>query len=119
MAYFYMFRNILLSDTVFHIYIALVLGMIGSLFSLLQFFNSPFFGALSDVYGRRPLILLSLAGSSVSYVIWSLSDSFLMFLVARFVAGISEANVSISTAIIADLNNPKAKSKGMVSERNE
>lgn len=88
-------------------------GMIGSLFSLLQFFNSPFFGAASDAYGRRPLIILSLCGSALSYVLWAMSDSFFVFLIARIVAGISEANVSISTAVIADLKSPKARSKGM------
>ncbi|XP_039250717.1 major facilitator superfamily domain-containing protein 10-like [Styela clava] len=88
-------------------------GMIGSLFSFLQFLNSPFFGAASDVYGRRSLILVSLCGSAISYVLWAMSDSFLLFLIARIVAGISEANVSISTAIIADLKSEKARSKGM------
>lgn len=88
--------------------------MIGSLFSILQFLNSPIFGAASDVYGRRPMIVLSLIGSTMSYVIWAISDSFYLFLVARIIAGLSEANVSISTAVIADLKSPKARSKGMV-----
>lgn len=89
-------------------------GMIGSLFSFLQFVNSPLFGAASDVYGRKPMILTSLIGSSVAYVFWACSDSFLLFLIARTIAGISEANVSISTAVIADLKSDKARSKGMV-----
>lgn len=88
-------------------------GMIGSLFSFLQFLNSPFFGAASDVYGRKSLILVSLTGSAISYILWAMSDSFLLFLVARTVAGISEANVSISTAIIADLKGENSRSKGM------
>lgn len=88
-------------------------GMIGSLFSFLQFLNSPIFGAASDVYGRKPMILTSLFGSSIAYIFWAISDSFLLFLIARMIAGISEANVSISTAVIADLKSDKARSRGM------
>jgi len=88
-------------------------GLLGSLFSLLQFFNSPIFGALSDVYGRRSMILTSLIGSTISCLIWALSNNFSLFLLARVVAGLSEANVSISTAIIADLLSPKSRTKGM------
>lgn len=84
------------------------------MFSFLQFLNSPIFGAASDVYGRKPMILTSLIGSSVAYIFWAISDSFLLFLIARMIAGISEANVSISTAVIADLKSDKARSKGMV-----
>uniref|UniRef100_H2Y9A9 Major facilitator superfamily (MFS) profile domain-containing protein n=1 Tax=Ciona savignyi TaxID=51511 RepID=H2Y9A9_CIOSA len=88
-------------------------GLIGSLFSFLQFLNSPVFGAISDVYGRKPMIIISLTGSVISYFIWMISDSFLLFLIARIVAGISEANVSISTAAIADLPTAKLRSRGM------
>ena len=89
--------------------------MLGSMFSFLQFLNSPLFGAASDRYGRKVMILISLMGSSLSYIIWGFSQSFAFFLLARIIGGISEANVSISTAIIADLPNPADRSRGMVS----
>ena len=89
-------------------------GMIGSLFSLLQFLNSPVFGALSDVHGRKVMIVTSLIGSSLSCLLWAVSDNFATFLFARTVAGLSEANVSISTAIIADLDDKKSRTQGMV-----
>jgi len=89
--------------------------MIGSLFSLLQFINAPLFGAASDKYGRRAMIITSLAGSAISYLLWIASDNFALFLVARVIAGVSEANVSISTAVIADLPTAKERSRGMVS----
>jgi len=88
-------------------------GMIGSLFSLLQFLNSPVFGALSDVHGRKIMIVTSLIGSSLSCLLWAVSDNFATFLFARTVAGLSEANVSISTAIIADLDDKKSRTQGM------
>ena len=91
------------------------LGMLGSLFSFLQFLNSPLFGAASDRFGRKVMIIISLFGSSLSYVVWFFSESFAFFLLARIVGGISEANVSISTALIADLPNIADRSRGMVS----
>lgn len=87
-------------------------GLIGSLFSLLQFVSSPLFGAASDRYGRRSMMLLSMVGILTSYGIWAVSHSFGLFLVSRALGGASKANISLSTAIIADLPLHK-RSKGM------
>uniref|UniRef100_A0A8C0BTL7 Major facilitator superfamily domain-containing protein 10 n=1 Tax=Buteo japonicus TaxID=224669 RepID=A0A8C0BTL7_9AVES len=82
-------------------------GLIGSIFSILQFFSSPLTGAVSDCLGRRPMGLIT------SYALWAASRTFGIFLLSRIVGGISKGNVSLSTAIIADLHSPKARSKGM------
>ncbi|KAM9822012.1 major facilitator superfamily domain-containing protein 10 isoform X1 [Syngnathus typhle] len=88
-------------------------GLIGSLFSLLQFLSSPITGALSDRYGRRPLLLLTTMGIMSGYVVWALSRSFAMFLLFRVIAGVCKGNVSLCTAIVADLADPKARNRGM------
>uniref|UniRef100_H2V1R3 Major facilitator superfamily domain-containing protein 10 n=1 Tax=Takifugu rubripes TaxID=31033 RepID=H2V1R3_TAKRU len=88
-------------------------GLIGSLFSLLQFLASPVTGALSDHYGRRPLLLLTTVGLMLSYAVWAVSHSFGMFLLFRVIGGICKGNVSLCTAIIADLPCPKARNRGM------
>ncbi|KFP41339.1 Major facilitator superfamily domain-containing protein 10, partial [Chlamydotis macqueenii] len=88
-------------------------GLIGSMFSILQFFSSPLTGAVSDCLGRRPVILVTVMGLITSYTLWAASRTFGVFLLSRIVGGISKGNVSLSTAIIADLNSPKARSKGM------
>ncbi|XP_063192585.1 major facilitator superfamily domain-containing protein 10 isoform X2 [Chroicocephalus ridibundus] len=88
-------------------------GLIGSIFSILQFFSSPLTGAVSDCLGRRPVILMTVMGLITSYALWAASRTFGVFLLSRIVGGISKGNVSLSTAIIADLNSPKARSKGM------
>ncbi|XP_062838118.1 major facilitator superfamily domain-containing protein 10 isoform X2 [Anolis carolinensis] len=88
-------------------------GLIGSVFSMLQFFFSPLTGAASDCFGRRPVMLLTVIGLIASYFLWVISRSFELFLFSRIIGGISKGNVSLSTAIIADLQNPKARSKGM------
>ncbi|XP_055056739.2 major facilitator superfamily domain-containing protein 10 [Misgurnus anguillicaudatus] len=88
-------------------------GLIGSLYSFLQFLSSPITGALSDDYGRKPLLLLTTVGLMASYVLWALSHSFSIFLLSRVVGGICKGNVSLCTAVVADLPCPKARSKGM------
>ncbi|KAI4585970.1 hypothetical protein MJG53_020595 [Ovis ammon polii x Ovis aries] len=88
-------------------------GLIGSVFSLLQFLSAPLTGAVSDCLGRRPGMLLSLAGVATSYAAWAASKSFAAFLASRVIGGISKGNVSLCTAIVADLGSPSARSKGM------
>ncbi|KAG7274706.1 hypothetical protein CRUP_021147 [Coryphaenoides rupestris] len=88
-------------------------GLIGSLFSLLQFLSSPLTGAASDRYGRRPLLLLTTLGLLSSYAVWAVSRSFSMFLVFRVLGGLCKGNVSLCTAVVADLPCPKARNRGM------
>lgn len=88
-------------------------GLIGSLFSLLQFLSSPVTGALSDRHGRRPLLILTTLGLMSSYAVWAVSRSFAMFLLFRVIGGICKGNVSLCTAIVADLPCPKARNRGM------
>jgi MFS family permease len=61
-------------------------GLLGSLFSALQFVASPVVGALSDVYGRRPVLLLTTAGVAASYAVWAVAawtGLFSVFVMAR------------------------------------
>ncbi|KAL4232249.1 Major facilitator superfamily domain-containing protein 10 [Mactra antiquata] len=88
-------------------------GLIGSLFSLLQFIASPVIGATSDVYGRKPLMILTMIGVAVSYAIWAISHNFTLFVIARIIGGISKGNVSLSTAIVSDVLPPQRRGKGM------
>ncbi|XP_049645858.1 major facilitator superfamily domain-containing protein 10 [Suncus etruscus] len=89
-------------------------GLVGSVFSGLQFLCAPLTGAVSDRLGRRPVMLLSLTGVAASYGVWVSSRSFAAFLASRVLGGISKGNVSLSTAIVADLGAPAARSRGMV-----
>ncbi|XP_055324886.1 major facilitator superfamily domain-containing protein 10 isoform X1 [Sitodiplosis mosellana] len=88
-------------------------GFLGSMFSFLQFVVSPIMGALSDCYGRKPILLISLVGISCSYVLWALSSNFFIFVLARFVGGLSKGNISLSMAIITDVSNVKNRGKAM------
>lgn len=84
------------------------------MYSFLQFLGSPIIGALSDIYGRKPLMLLCLTGISFSYLLWALSMNFGIFVLARFVGGISKGNISLSMAIISDVTTSKTRGKAMV-----
>lgn len=88
-------------------------GFLGSMFSFLQFVASPLVGGLSDVYGRKPIMLICLIGIASSYVLWALSKSFALFVLARIVGGISKGNVSLSMAVIADVSSLATRGRGM------
>lgn len=88
----------------------------GSLYSFLQFLGSPIVGALSDVYGRKPLMILCLTGISLSYLLWAFSSNFGLFILARILGGISKGNVSLSMAIISDVTTPASRGRAMVKE---
>lgn len=88
-------------------------GFLGSMFSFLQFLTCPIVGALSDVFGRKPVMLLCLVGIASSYILWALSHSFAMFVFARFVGGLSKGNVSLSMAIVTDVSTVAQRGVGM------
>ncbi|XP_067615464.1 major facilitator superfamily domain-containing protein 10 isoform X2 [Eurosta solidaginis] len=88
-------------------------GFLGSMFSFLQFVASPVVGGLSDYYGRKPLMLLCGFGIALSYFLWVLSSNFALFVLARFVGGISKGNISLCMSIITDVSSVKTRSFGM------
>ncbi len=88
-------------------------GLISSLFSLLQFVFAPFWGALSDKRGRRPILLLTVAGTTLSYAVWVVSGSFWLFVLSRIVAGAFGGNLSVATAAVADVTTRQERSKAM------
>jgi MFS family permease len=88
-------------------------GVISSGFSLLQFVFAPFWGGLSDRHGRRPILLLTVAGTALSYLLWAVSGSFWLFLAARLIAGAFGGNLSVATAAVADVTSRTERSKAM------
>lgn len=88
-------------------------GFLGSMFSFLQFVASPLVGGLSDVYGRKPIMLICLIGIASSYVLWALSKNFALFVLARIVGGISKGNVSLSMAVITDVSSLATRGRAM------
>jgi MFS family permease len=88
-------------------------GFLGSLYSFLQFFFAPFWGGLSDRYGRRPILLFTVLGTAVSYGLWFFSGSFLLLVLARLFGGAMSGNLSVATAAVADITSKENRAKGM------
>ncbi|HZL46651.1 MAG TPA: MFS transporter [Opitutaceae bacterium] len=92
---------------------ALVGGVLSAAYSLLQFLFAPFWGARSDRIGRRPVLLVTVAGTALSYLLWAFSGSFWLFIVARLFGGAMSGNLSVATAAVADVTTRENRAKGM------
>lgn len=118
-------------------------GFLGSMFSFLQFVASPIVGGLSDYYGRKPVMIVCAVsktkikttfqitklllnfvfllfasltkktGIALSYLLWALSRNFAVFVLARFVGGLSKGNISLCMSVITDVSSEKTRGRGM------
>ena len=86
-------------------------GWIAGVFALMQFIGSPIIGALSDRYGRRRVLLISLAGSSIDYVIMALAPSLGWLFVARMISGLTAAVLATVNAYVADVTPPEKRAQ--------
>ncbi len=83
-----------------------IYGLFGTAWGLMQFLCSPMLGALSDRFGRRPVILISNVGLGLDYVFMALAPSLAWLFVGRLVSGITSASIATSFAYIADVTPP-------------
>jgi MFS transporter, DHA1 family, tetracycline resistance protein len=90
---------------------ALVIGLLTLSFSGAQFLATPALGILSDRYGRRPLLLLSVAGTALGYFIFGFANALWLLFAARLVDGFTGGNISIAQAYIADVSTPETKAR--------
>lgn len=89
------------------------IGLLATSFSLMQFIFAPIWGRVSDRIGRRPIILLGLLGSCLSYLGFGLASTLTTLFLARIFAGIAGANIPTAQAVVADLTTPENRAKGM------
>jgi DHA1 family tetracycline resistance protein-like MFS transporter len=92
---------------------AFKIGLLGTSFSLMQFLFSPIWGRWSDKIGRKPIILVGLMGSCLSYLLLALAGSLPLVFFARIIGGIAGANIPTAQAYIADITTPENRAKGM------
>ena len=88
-------------------------GILGSFYSLLQFIFAPIWGSLSDTHGRKKILLITIAGLALSYLIWGLSGNFWILIIARLVGGVMGGNLSVATAVVADVTPKEKRTSGM------
>jgi multidrug resistance protein len=89
------------------------IGIAISIYSLTQFIFNPIFGELSDKYGRRPIIILSLFLNAIGYLVFSFTSSYLLLLISRIIAGIGGSSIGVAQAYIADVTPKEERSKRM------
>ncbi|GAA98850.1 uncharacterized protein L969DRAFT_50871 [Mixia osmundae IAM 14324] len=93
--------------------VTLLGGLLGSVFSLGQCVIAPALGRLSDKYGRRAVLLTTMAGNILSSLVWLFSTTFSTYLLSRIIGGLSEGNVQLSIAIISDVTTSQQRARAM------
>lgn len=92
----------------------LLLGALTMIYPLMQFFAAPFLGALADRYGRRKLLMVSIGGTMVGYLLFAigiLTHQIWLLFVSRALDGFTGGNISVAQAAIADISTPETKQK--------
>jgi multidrug resistance protein len=90
-----------------------MVGLLFASYSIMQLIFSPVLGRLSDKYGRRPVLLLSIIGTGIGFLILGLAKTVLMLFVGRILDGITGGNISTAQAYIADITTKENRAKGM------
>jgi DHA1 family tetracycline resistance protein-like MFS transporter len=91
---------------------ARIYGLFGTVWALMQFVFSPIQGALSDRFGRRPVVLLSNAGLGLDYVLMAMSPNIGWLFLGRMLSGMTAASFSTASAYIADVTPPEKRAEG-------
>ena len=86
-------------------------GVILAAYAAMQFVFAPILGMLSDRYGRRPVMIVSLAGAAIDYLIMASTPALWVLVVGRIIAGITSANMSVAGAYIADITDEKSRAQ--------
>ena len=89
------------------------IGIVISAYSFIQFIFNPIFGRISDKRGRKPVIIFCLLLNAIGYLLFSITNSFILLLLSRIVAGIGGSSISVAQAYIADVTTAENRSKGM------
>ena len=89
------------------------IGFLTAIYSWMQFFFSPILGRLSDRYGRRPVLLISILGSAIGYYMIGAAETLFLVFAGRIISGITGGNISTAQAYIADVTTRENRTKGM------
>lgn len=90
---------------------SLEIGLLAASYSLMNFIFAPFWGSLSDRFGRKPIILISVAITGLAYIVFAYADVLWLLFLSRIIAGIGSANISAAQAYIADVTAPENRAK--------
>jgi MFS family permease len=88
-------------------------GLLGSLYALMQFLSGPILGALSDRFGRKPVLLVCLFGTAIAYVLLGFANTLSMLFFAVILDGVTGGNVTTAYAYVADVTPREDRARGM------
>jgi DHA1 family tetracycline resistance protein-like MFS transporter len=91
----------------------LEIGFLFAVYSLMQFLFAPLLGRLSDQYGRRPILFISILGSALGYFVIGFANTLFLVFLGRIIGGITGANISTAQAYIADVTTRENRARGM------
>jgi DHA1 family tetracycline resistance protein-like MFS transporter len=86
-------------------------GAILSVYAAMQFLCAPLLGALSDRYGRKPILLISVAGAAVDYLFMAFAPNLVLLFIGRAIAGVTGANMAVASAYITDITEEAVRAK--------
>jgi MFS family permease len=86
-------------------------GLLFAVFSICQFISTPIIGRMSDKYGRRPMLLISIIGTALSFFVMAFAPNYLFLFIARALDGITAGNIPVAFAVISDSTKPEDRPK--------
>jgi len=92
---------------------AAVTGLLVASYAAAQFIATPILGRLSDRFGRRPILMLSIAGNVLGFGLLALANNLWLLFAARILAGLTGGNISVAQAYITDVTAPKDRARGL------
>jgi len=90
-----------------------VTGLLVASYAAMQFVGAPLLGRMSDRYGRRPVLLLSIAGTSIGFLVLGFANALWMLFASRIIDGLTGGNLSVAQAYISDVTDAKDRAKGL------
>lgn len=87
--------------------------LIIAMYSVSQFFAGPFWGRMSDRVGRKPILMISMSGAFLAYLLMAVAETPEMILASRILAGLMAGNIATAYAAVSDLTTPENRAKGM------
>lgn len=91
-------------------FVSQVFGWFIASFAVVQFFVAPLLGSLSDRYGRRPVLLASLFGAPVDYLLMAFAPTLTLLFLGRVISGATSASIAVANAYVADISDEKSRS---------
>ena len=87
-------------------------GLLFAIYSIFQFLSTPIIGRMSDKYGRKPMLVLSLAGTAISFLLMAVAPWAILLFLARALDGLTAGNIPVASAVITDTTEAKDRAKG-------